>query len=313
MKYPKQICSAASNKKMLGVDGEFNLPGEKDSPLEQNSLSRFVFTIIDKTSGKGVPASANIPVKEINSMKIRTELAVGKLIESKTVKSDGGSANSVAYTQKLFTGTLKGRTPADILSNSPELKGELEKQRKFLKEHEADYSANPAQIKAIDEALQLFNDGKLTKADNGSSVGFPIYKSEYKYMRTKNEHGENLIYKIEINFEPAMNNPFTVVIENSYAPVVKEGKMTKIKFSEAKNKSKTRNSFVMSESSWTEFMRCMEKRADEFNLIKFDKQWRLSDANSYHKSEKEEERNATVADLSKVLSTLDEIKKAIGL
>ena len=85
---------------------------------------------------------------------------------------------------------------------------------------------NQVQIDAINEALRLFDAGKLTTQSAPSQpverTDNEIYKSGMRpLIRRKNKNGKTFVYEIKISWIPGSEKPVEIEIKNYFAPVVK--------------------------------------------------------------------------------------------
>ena len=222
LKYPSQVASIKRTKKVLGVDAKLFTPTEKESaaPLELHSgFSRFELTIVDKETN--TTPTANIPAEDIYYIAETSRIALEYLLTNKQQASGSAQASGTAYTQKLIDKNFKGKTPAEVLLVDPSQETNLLNAKKFLEANLARFPANKAQIVAIDEAIQLLHDNKLSSEGASANVShdIEIYKTDYKFKSKKNDKGYNLIYGIDIVCDPSKNYPFAITIMNCYAPV----------------------------------------------------------------------------------------------
>lgn len=273
IKYPFQIASVKRQKKVLGVDAKLFTPTDKEglSPLELHSgFSRFELTIVDKDTN--TTPTANIPAKDMYYIAKMTDIASQHIV-SCGLNGNTGTTNTVspAYTQKLVDKNFKGMTPAEVLLKDPSQETALKNTRNWLEQNVAKYPANKAQITAIDEAIKLLNDGKLSAADattNVSSQNLVVYKTDYKFKSKKNEKGYNLIYGIEVTCDPTRNYPFTITIMNCYAPVETGANGQKnIKMNAAENT--VRSSLPMDKMEWICLVENMSRILSLFEQMNF--------------------------------------------
>lgn len=235
-KYPFQICTIKRRSVVLSVDAKLSSSEQKDAPLElHDPFSRFVVTIVNGM--KKTYPKANIPIKDIPFLCRAGDCAIRALLSGRdkgTPPSGASDGKGLAYTERL-TGIFAGKTPAEILVN-PSRRGDLIKQREWLKSNLPKYPNNQRGIDAIDDAVRLLDAGELSCVEAGGSntLAFPVYSAEYKYFRTKDKEGNNLCYQVKILFDSSKNYPFEVTIENFYAPV----RDNKIVFNKAKGKTK---------------------------------------------------------------------------
>ena len=289
LKYPNQVYAIKRKDKTLAVDAQLFTPteGEQVSPLEIHSgLSRFVFTIVDKSNGKTITPTANIPATEIAYLKEKTKLAMSLLLKEDTKETpsdDNSFSNSPAYTVKLSDKKFKGQTPAEILLASESNKAELERIRGWLKDNLARYPGNAAQIQAIEQAITLYEIGELVKSENAQTDNSPIelYATEYKFKRTQDENGRNLIYKISVMCTPGNRYPFAINISNCYAPVESgTNGQKRVKMSEAVNV--TKSSLLVTEKEWYSLIDRVATTLKLFEDMHFKDMFEIAQKNSFH-------------------------------
>lgn len=251
IKYPFQVVSVKRTKKVLGVDAKLSTPTDKEklSPLELHSgFSRFELTIVDKETN--ATPTANIPAEDVYSILENSRVALAQVLMNKSIVGENSSATGLAYTQKLIDKNYKGLTPAEVLLKDASQETNLINVKNWLSQNVEKYPANRTQINAIDEAIKLLHEGKLSaKNVEVSSSDIEIYKTDYKFKSKKNEKGYNLVYSIEITCDPAKRYPFSVAIMNCYAPVETEaGGQKTIKMNLAENTIKS--TLVMDRKEW---------------------------------------------------------------
>lgn len=255
------ICHVGKNTtKTLATSAEFVAQTQDgDFPFRESNLSRLDMSLITKIDGKTDVLVWNIPAKEINELKLKTDIAVEKLmtagsaIEENVTSGTEGFASSSAFRVSLMLNGFKGRTPGDVLAADPSKKDDLLKGKEYLKANLAKYPKNQEQIDAIDEAVKLLEIGEINTATAVtkplSNGVLTIYKREYKYKNKKDDNGNNLVYSITITCDPSKNMPFEVNVMNCFAPVVTGGSgQTIVKTANAINTR--RASISMSDSEW---------------------------------------------------------------
>lgn len=289
LKYPKQVQAIKRKDKTLAVDAELYNPTENEqtAPLEMHSgFSRFVFTIVDKSGGKTITPTANIPATEIAYLKEKTKLAMEILLKgakNEPLKSNSMFGNSPAYTVKLTDKKFKGQTPADVLLANPENKSELERIKGWLSDNLAKYPGNATQIGAIEDALSLDSIGELVKTESIQNESNPIelYSSECKFKSTTDEKGRHLIYTISVVCVPGNRYPFAVNIMNCYAPVEDgAGGQKRVKMTEAVNTIKS--SVLMTEKEWYSLIDRVSTTLKLFESMTFEDMFKISKKNSFH-------------------------------
>ena len=271
IKYPFQIASIKRTKKVLGVDAKLFTPTDKEnaSPMELHSgFSRFELTIVDKETN--TTPTANIPAEDVYYILESSRVALGQVLKG-AVPTGGTTETSTAYTQKLIDKNFKGQTPAEVLLKDATQETALTNTRNWLAQNVDKYPANKAQITAIDDAIKLLHEGKLSaKNVSTSTANIEIYKTDYKFKSKKNEKGYNLIYGVEIICDPAKNYPFAITIMNCYAPVeTGAGGQKAIKMNAAENTAKS--TLLMTKDEWIKLITKMDRTLSMFEQMNFAK------------------------------------------
>ena len=100
---------------------------------------------------------------------------------------------------------------------------QLVEQGKFLAANVAKYPANQKLIDAIKDAIHLQHDGLLSnkEADSSSSgTEIVIYDNPMKPLRSQQlDNGDCLVYGIRIVCDLTRKLPFSITVNNSYAPI----------------------------------------------------------------------------------------------
>ena len=150
------------------------------------------------------PATANITVREM-----------------KNIKKDETKL-SAAYTVKISSGTLKGRTPAQVLLEDGETgKGFLSRQYDWLGKNLNKYKNNQIQMDAIAEAINLYNSGRLNQdAVDSTNYGSVILYEAKSRVNIHKQRADGMcpVRDVMIRWDFGAANPVTVFIRNYYAP-----------------------------------------------------------------------------------------------
>ena len=240
--------------KSLIVSAEFYANKKEDElPFRESNLSRLDASLISKTDGKTDVLVFNIPSREINEVKLKTDIAINYLMTSSAINQqpdEDGFGSSLAFTTPLMLSAFKGKTPAAVLMENPANKEVLIKGKAWLEANLDKYPANKKQIDAIDDAINLLNIGELSGSAPVSQPNnvLTIYKRDYKHKSKKDENGNNLIYSIEIICDTTKNMPFAVNVMNCYAPVEKVNGQTVVRMNSAVNTKKV--SMLLTDSEW---------------------------------------------------------------
>lgn len=216
-----------------------------------SKMSRFVFTIF--SNGKRISANFNAKgVDKFCEKGLWLYRNRGIKFDEYSMLSSGEGYNtgtSPAYTVPIM-GKFNKRTAVQIISENPERKNELIEQINYLRDNVGKYPANQKQIDAINEAIKLFEEGKLKKGVLPKSETLTLIPPEVKYFRgknSKNEKGYQHCYILGMKYDSlAGNTPITITIENFFAPLLKsEDGKTVIKVSKRDVSTVKKESFSL--------------------------------------------------------------------
>lgn len=289
IKYPKQVAglkqSKNGEKKTLSITCELTAPitdneREKSMPLEMHAsgISRFVFTLIKKTDKTKDFVFANLPADDGYYVFEKTKLSMQEILAAKRTNSGSTETLSPAYTERFSIGQYKGKTPAEILLENSANKEGLIKQGEFLNKNVEKFPANKKMIAAIKDAIHLLKEGKLeNKVAPTISNVITIYDEPMKpLVSNKNSKGNSLVYGIKIQCDTSRNLPFNIEIMNCFAPVDKteEGTLNP-RMRDAEDIKKI--SMNLSEKDWYKTINRIEKTLENFELISFRDQMKISE------------------------------------
>ncbi len=285
VKYPNQICSFKRKNIVLGIDCQFGLPRD-DEPLLQmhTGWSRLVFSIIDKRGESTNVLLANVPAADISAITHKMKLVyddkflnrariVAKLEADK--KSRGTGDAELAYSVTFRTGSLKGKTPGEVMLSYPE-EGEstLKKQIAFLTEHLKQFPGNQAMIDACNAAINAAKNGTLKEGGNNApSLSREIYHTPLKYLATrKNDEGKYFVYTMTIACDYTKDSfPWEITIMNGWADVDKKPDGT-VNIS-SKVMGRISSTINLSDDELMYLEGSMERTLQAFELTNFRKQF----------------------------------------
>ena len=283
-KYNEQVVSIKRTKKTLGVDAFLSTPNIKSGQpaLEMHAgYSRFVFTILDQTSGKMNAIKANLHADEVELLKVKTEFAINYMMENVLNTSDLPA--STAYTVKMASKEFAGKTPAQILNEDPSNKEKLISCKEWLTENLTKYPRNQEQIDAIDDALDLLAFGTLKDVSTSSGL-IELYREDIKIPNaTKvNENGKTFVYSFSIVCDPSKDFPFAINIQNCYATPIKSatGQIT-ANMKSADNNMKT--SILLTTEEWYKVVKKMDGIVRCFEMLNYPHMMELVKARSFYK------------------------------
>lgn len=204
-------------------------------------------------------------------------------ISSVTMKVD---TNSPAFTLAISAGQLKGKTPvAALLENAEANKKLLLNQIAWLEPNVNKYPRNKDQIKAIKEALDLYEKGLLNKNASATAPAATanianktdpnvIYHTGFRpLIRRKNRNGNCFVYEIKIVWHENLPKPVEIEIRNYYAPVIQDEKgLLNVKAREREGEIK--NSFSLTIDEWLWMEHILEAQMRTFENIYAPKAYR---------------------------------------
>ena len=296
MKNPKECFCLRQNQTFFVLNELTMATGDDGSePLtfHHETFSRFKFVIINSDKKA---TTANIPVSElpgifeevrnknilkkmnssenktfgmINSIGKMTQKLVYKLVGQPSGASSAATkvdTSSPAFTLAISAGQLRGKTPvAALLENAEVNKKLLLNQIAWLEPNVNKYPRNKDQIKAIKEALDLYEKGLLNKnvsatvssttaTTNNKTDPNVIYHTGFRpLVRRKNRNGNCFVYEIKIIWHENLPKPVEIEIRNYYTPVVQDEKgLLNVKAREREDETKNSFSLTMDEWFWME-------------------------------------------------------------
>ena len=210
--YKGKVCCYASVTKKEYKEG--------DPALAMSDTSNVCINIFDAGSSKGVkfyfggtlPSYIFEKTKLCMAMKLFSTLFVNK-------KSGNADANSPAYTSKFKFGSFKGKSPAEVLLTNPQNYNSLvQEYNKLASTTDPKFvAANTAMMAAIQDAVNLYNAGKLNANNVNSSQKVLILEE----TRTPNiakldnrGYTEARTAKITFDTDPDNKAPYCIEIMN---------------------------------------------------------------------------------------------------
>lgn len=226
-KNPREIAYIVEKSTFAILDGltESNIENEEEPlTLHSRKFSRFSFLIINQDKKA---ATANMNVKEMFGFLEKSHFAMQQeMLYQFNSGSNEEEELPLAYTVTITSGTLKGRTPADVLLNDGEEgKKLLNNQYTFLKNNLSKYPKNKTQMDAIVNASQLLKEGKLDAdaVGKGQTKRISLYSSGLRpLVNRKNNAGMSFVYELTVDWLLGEKRPLMITIVNYYAPVIKK-------------------------------------------------------------------------------------------
>lgn len=282
-KYPIDVCTSQNKKQTYSVESHLSVAKTEDaqSPLKiyNDTFSLYKHTIIEKDKApEEKVVTANIKVKEMEDIFRRSDYAFHKSMEYECMPkttATGEAGTSPAFTVKITSGVLKGKTPAEVLLENPQNEKALNQQYKWLKENLGRYPRNQIQMDAILDAANLKKEGKLqaasTEAAATQTPRIRIYPSTSqvtpKPLRRKTrEDGRCFIYEMEVYWNIGDDYPVEITIRNYWAPV-REMEDKTLRVSQKDAMDRVEKTMRLSEADWLNHLRTIEDDMDSFKML----------------------------------------------
>ncbi len=217
-RYERQIWAAPREGKTISCAESLCVPPETDenkSPLEMhNSYSVFRIAIAQTGVGSVV---ANIPANDVPYIlaEYRFQRDLLRKAQMNYVAKNKETPSSPAYTMPINEKSCQKRTAADIIKD-PDGVSKLQNARAYFEKNAAKYPKNREMMNAIDEAMKLYQEGRLEKVQS-VYIAPPLYDRQMKHRSTRNAKGYNLIYGITITGSAGKTNEWLFTLNNYYA------------------------------------------------------------------------------------------------
>ena len=228
-KSPAEIFSDASKEKVFAVEALWYREEGKEN--DENSLSRLKWTIIHFGNDKNV-VSGNIKEADISSLwrqvqTIPTQLAMQKILSAAISNNSKDTVDTSVADQIIPIGKkFKGQTYRQVLLEGR--KGELMEQKDFLMTKLKEYPANQKLIKAIQDSIDLYDDGKL-EGSSSPSVKSALYveliNTPIKTIGKADKEGYQTFYSIKVVYDGSRDKPWCIEITNLRGTVKTEGNL----------------------------------------------------------------------------------------
>ena len=239
-KYPREIIAFGREKFFLAVEEALevadrisNKDGSINAPLLKPGFSRFILRFIGTIKGRPANPFANIPQIDVPVLKTKTDYCLDLILSAKG--KIGGTGTLLCETVTINMSPFQGKTPAAVLAERRDNAVMLQKlmERLWQNIQNPQYAkfveANKKQYDAIREAIDLMAQGTLTQESAQSKPGV-IYDEQNKYSPSIIKNGLNHTYKLRMTCDPGHPYPFTVYMENAYAPLIKRNNKTIIDY-----------------------------------------------------------------------------------
>lgn len=263
---PRQIVKHQTSKKVL----EFNdflaiAPLEWAANLHAR-YSKIGIVIVDTTNGgkeKAVVTNANVDPIVMKCLYEKVKGVKHKPVTSKPTSVSGEESSEM----RLGLGTYKSLTPSQALSKyGDKAKESLQGLIPILEKNAEKYPANSKKIAEINLALEKFDKGILVPSEGASLKETVVLIDEKKLNpneKRRNEAGEYFATVLRVEYNPNMDNCWTVVMENGWGQrqVYQNGGIAIKRGSYRKEKE---NKIVVSDDKFRE----MVKQTNDYILLK---------------------------------------------
>lgn len=213
---------------------------------------RLRLTIINKGGNR---LQAQFDSKELALIERKFNLCTEKMLLSDNDTDESNDTNNIAYTTRFYSGSLKGKSPAEIL-NEKDGYDTLVKQYNWLKENLSKYPNNKKLMEAIIAANNLKKAGQL----NIKSSSILLYKNEYRYMTGLEKNTRNnYSMSIQCNIGDK-KSPYIINIKNDIFDMINGNPSDSPKQSMSQ-------AFGLTESEFSELIESCKKLVDNINMI----------------------------------------------
>lgn len=267
-KYPLQVWVSARKGMSLTCAADLNSPGERDtrkSPMEMHTgYSVFRMAIASSDRGSVV---ANIPADDVPYLLNQYMFQRNVLNQQMFSKP-----NSPAYTVPIKERNCKNKTAVEILS-MPNGINVLNNAKRYFSDNLDRFPKNASMINAIDEALFLYQTGKVS-----STVSLPpLYSTPVKHKSTVDGNGRHLAYSISISGSSSSSVDWTFAIFNCKAFLKDLGQLKVVDIDGAVDKKDL--SFKVTQPEMDLFIYRLKSTLENYEKIAFPEQYRVAKKN----------------------------------
>lgn len=284
-RYPLEIANVV-RKQTFYVNSKLSLanlnpssPKEFEPPLMTfGHFSRYEVCIINEDRKA---ATANINLTDVRGVIRRSRYLLNKHYDAETSQNDTANT-SPAYSVRIASGRLAGKTPAEVLAAGFENQQALEDQKNFLASHLDKYPKNKIQIDAIQQALDLARAGQLNAENIVKNDTRKLYVAAMRPLTRRKvpadilsrypqnvQNTVSFVYEIMIQWSLGMKGyPVTVSIINYYAPVEKRPDGTlNVHKSELDRVSAIKNSMKLTADEWMDTVDSIDSDIRRFQML----------------------------------------------
>lgn len=264
-KYPLQIWVAARAGMSLTCAADLKSPEEwdtKNSPMEMHSgFSVFRMAIASSEKGSVV---ANIPASDVPYL--LNQYHFQRNILNRQAMS---IPNTPAYTVPIKERNCKNRTAAEVLQMENGL-NILTNARKFFAANLNRYPKNEQMVKAIDEALFLYQSRQLSQSVNLP----PLYSSPVKPKSNADKNNRHTAYSISISGSSSSTVDWTFEIFNCKALLRNMGKLKVVDVEHAEEKKTL--TFKITQQEMDLFIYRLQSTLENFERMNFQGQYKIA-------------------------------------
>jgi CRISPR/Cas system CSM-associated protein Csm2 small subunit len=211
---PRQIVKYQTADKVLEFNDQLAMaPVELAGNLHAR-YSKVHIVVVDTSNGKG--QDAVVTTANIDPVKIK------RLYEKvQDIKHDEGQSESRAggvKENRIGIGDYRNMTPTEALKkHGDEAVKKLEDLIPVFEKNKDKYPINAKKIEEIKEAIVAYKSGTLKSVEDAPAIKTIFYERKINpNERRKNENGEFPVTTLQIDYNPRMNNCWTVIMENGW-------------------------------------------------------------------------------------------------
>lgn len=214
--YPHEITKHQTAKQLVAFTDKMVIAPIEEACKLHARYSKIAISILDYSRGGG----DKTVITEVNVDPITMKLLYEKVQSIKHQPNAGSTGGSSSSELKIGLGSYKELTPSEALNKYGEkAKASLNGLIPILEKNAEKYKINGRKINQINSAIRKFDEGSLTVSEQ------PLQNKETLLSETKiipfdqhkNEKGEYPTTQLNVEYNPNMDNCWTISIENGWA------------------------------------------------------------------------------------------------
>ena len=251
--------------------------------LEETPLNRYVLSLLDLKLPAGRQSLiANLPIKDLSYMYMVLPSILEKRIDFLYKKEKvEGELPDICSELTFKIGAHKGLTPLELYETKG--LGAAEAQKKFLEDNLSKFAGNKPFIDALNAVIANGGRGVGSEIKEKFSGYAPItVYDQTKFLRSrKDAEGRCLIYKLKIQCELDKKYPWSIELENGFAPVATTSNGgANIEMNKAVNK--LGSTYRLDDSDFAFFIRKMQMDADKYGVTTVPRLYEMAEKASYN-------------------------------